>query len=91
LDNAPPVAVGCDHVVVPTDSGSWYPRSFLLTDIVGSVALWERDATGMSEAVARHEENVGGAVAAAGGELVRAKGEGTLSLRYDIKPRATHA
>jgi integrase len=42
-------------MVVPTDSGSWYPRSFLLTDIVGSVALWERDATGMSEAVARHD------------------------------------
>jgi hypothetical protein len=30
------------HVVVPTGSGGWYPRSFVLTDIVDSVSLWER-------------------------------------------------
>jgi predicted ATPase/class 3 adenylate cyclase len=82
----PPVAVGCDHVVVPTGSGGWYPRSFLLTDIVGSVALWERDATGMSGAVARHEEIVAGAVAAAGGELVRSKGEGDSTFSVFSHP-----
>jgi hypothetical protein len=26
------------------DVGGWYPRSFVLTDIVGSVGLWEHDA-----------------------------------------------
>jgi predicted ATPase/class 3 adenylate cyclase len=78
--------MGCDHVVVPTESGSWYPRSFLLTDIVGSVALWERDATGMSEAVARHDEIVAGAVAATGGELVRAKGEGDSTFSVFSHP-----
>jgi hypothetical protein len=49
---------------------------FVLTDIVGSVSLWERDAEAMSTTVARHDAIVGRAVVAAGGELVRNKGEG---------------
>jgi class 3 adenylate cyclase len=52
---------------------SRYPRTFLLTDIVTSVSLWERDPTAMSEAVARHDTIIRDAVTAAGGELVRAK------------------
>jgi class 3 adenylate cyclase len=47
-----------------------------LTDIVGSVGLWERDPSGMAVAVARHDELVAGAVSATGGELIRTKGEG---------------
>ena len=38
--------------------------------------MWERDADAMSKAVARHGTIVGREVAAAAGELVRAKGEG---------------
>ena len=45
----------------------WYPRSFLLTDIVGSVSLWERDPGLMSVAVERHDALVDGSVSAAGG------------------------
>jgi predicted ATPase/class 3 adenylate cyclase len=56
--------------------GGWYPRSFLLTDIVGSVSLWELDAELMSQAVARHDAIVGREISAAGGTLVRSKGEG---------------
>jgi class 3 adenylate cyclase len=78
--------VGCDHGVVAAGSGSWYPRSFPLTDIVDSVALWERDPNGMSVAVARHDEIVADAVTAAGGELVRAKGEGDSTFSVFAHP-----
>jgi predicted ATPase/class 3 adenylate cyclase len=80
------LAVGCEYVVVPTGSGGWYPRSFLLTDIVGSVALWERDAEAMSEAVTRHDEIVAGEVAACDGELVRTKGEGDSTFSVFAHP-----
>jgi predicted ATPase/class 3 adenylate cyclase len=63
-------------VVVPTGSGGWYPRSFVLTDIVGSVSLWERDADLMAQAVARHDAIIGREVAGVGGTVVRSKGEG---------------
>ena len=52
----------------------WYPRPFVLTDIVGSVSLWELDAEWMSQAVARHDAIVGREIGAAGGTLVRSKG-----------------
>ncbi|MGH3659020.1 MAG: adenylate/guanylate cyclase domain-containing protein, partial [Micromonosporaceae bacterium] len=71
---------------MPTGSGGWFPRSFVLTDIVGSVALWERDAEAMSEAVARHDAIVDREVAAAGGELVRAKGEGDSTFSVFAHP-----
>jgi predicted ATPase/class 3 adenylate cyclase len=54
----------------------WYPRTFLLTDIVDSVALWERDLAAMSQAVAWHDTVILDTVDAMGGELVRSKGEG---------------
>jgi class 3 adenylate cyclase len=52
------------------------PRSFVLTDIVDSVSLWERDAELMAEAVARHDAIVSREVNSTGGTLVRCKGEG---------------
>ena len=64
------VSASCENALVPSSGGRWYPRSFVLTDIVGSVALWERDAEAMSTAVACHDAIVGREVAAAGGELV---------------------
>ena len=57
-------------------SDGWYPRTFLLTDIVDSVALWERDPAAMAQAVAWHDTVIQDTVDAMGGEMVRSKGEG---------------
>lgn len=64
----------------------WYPRSFLLTDIVGSVSLWERDADLMAEAVARHDAIIDREVVAAGGDLVSSKGEGDSTFAVFAHP-----
>lgn len=64
----------------------WYPRSFVLTDIVKSVSLWERDARLMSVAVARHDEVVHRAVTTADGQLVRSKGEGDSTFSVFTHP-----
>jgi predicted ATPase/class 3 adenylate cyclase len=77
--------------LVPTGSGSWYPRSFVLTDIVGSVSLWERDADQMAKAVARHDDIIRREVTAAGGTLVRAKGEGDSTFSVFTHPAAAVA
>src|SRR5262245_35594698 len=58
-----------------TEAG-WIVRSYVLTDVVNSVGLWERDTPAMSAAIERHDALVAGEVAAAGGSLVRTKGEG---------------
>src|ERR671910_3005287 len=76
----------CDNLVVSTSADGWYPRSFVLTDIVDSVSLWERDAELMSEAVARHDAIIGREVVVAGGALVRAKGEGDSSFSVFAHP-----
>jgi predicted ATPase/class 3 adenylate cyclase len=66
--------------------GGWYPRSFVLTDIVGSVSLWELDAELMSQAVARHDAIAGREIGAAGGTLVRSKGEGDSTFSVFRRP-----
>jgi predicted ATPase/DNA-binding SARP family transcriptional activator len=66
--------------------GSWYPRTFLLTDIVDSVSLWERDPTAMSQAVARHDTIIRDVVSASSGEFVRAKGEGDSTFSVFVHP-----
>jgi predicted ATPase/class 3 adenylate cyclase len=68
------------------DVSGWYPRSFVLTDIVDSVSLWERDPDLMAEAVARHDAIINQAVTAAGGMLVRAKGEGDSTFSVFTHP-----
>jgi predicted ATPase/class 3 adenylate cyclase len=75
-----------DNVAVPTSDGGWYPRSFVLTDIVGSVSLWERDVELMARAVARHDAIIDREVVAAGGELVRTKGEGDSTFSVFAHP-----
>jgi class 3 adenylate cyclase/tetratricopeptide (TPR) repeat protein len=62
-----------------------YLRSFVLTDIVGSVSLWERDSEQMAAAVARHDAIISREVTAAGGTFVQSKGEGdsTFSVFTD--------
>jgi predicted ATPase/DNA-binding SARP family transcriptional activator len=67
-------------------TGSWYPRTFLLTDIVNSVSLWEHDSTAMSQAAARHDAIIRDAVKASGGEFVRAKGEGDSTFSVFAHP-----
>jgi class 3 adenylate cyclase len=57
-----------------------------LTDIVDSVSLWERDPVGMAQAVARHDALIQGAVDAAGGQLVRTKGEGDSTFSVFAQP-----
>ena len=85
-------AVDQPRVGASSATDGWYPRTFLLTDIVDSVSLWERDPAGMSEAVARHDALVHDAVGASGGELVRSKGEGdsTFSV-FDHPAKAVAA
>jgi predicted ATPase/class 3 adenylate cyclase len=72
--------------VVPTGSGGWYPRSFVLTDIVGSVSLWERDPDLMALAVARHDAIISREVSLAGGTLMRSKGEGDSTFSVFTHP-----
>jgi predicted ATPase/class 3 adenylate cyclase len=69
-----------------SDVGGWYPRSFVLTDIVGSVSLWERDPDRMAQAVARHDAIIGRQVVAFDGELVRSKGEGDSTFSVFAHP-----
>jgi predicted ATPase/class 3 adenylate cyclase len=73
-------------VAVRVGPDGWYPRSFLLTDVVASVSLWERDPGVMSVAVAQHDALVESAVVAAGGELVRSKGEGDSTFSVFAHP-----
>jgi DNA-binding SARP family transcriptional activator/class 3 adenylate cyclase len=75
-----------DERCEPGSSSAWYPRTFLLTDIVDSVALWERDSSRMSEAVARHDAIIEGSVGAAGGKVVRNKGEGDSTFSVFASP-----
>src|SRR5918995_7504585 len=80
------VRASCENVVVPTGSGGWYPRSFVLTDIVGSVSLWERDPDQMAHAVACHDAIIGREVVTFDGELVRSKGEGDSTFSVFAHP-----
>jgi predicted ATPase len=48
----------------------------MLTDIEGSTSMWEKEAAPMASAVERHEEIVSSEVAAHGGQVVKARGEG---------------
>jgi DNA-binding SARP family transcriptional activator len=80
------VMVGARSAQALDRTGSWYPRTFLLTDIVDSVSLWERDPMPMSQAVARHDAIIRDAVSGSGGEVVRAKGEGDSTFSVFAHP-----
>src|SRR3954470_14943088 len=49
--------------------------TFLFTDIEGSTRLWERAAAAMRRALARHNELLGGAIAAHGGRHFKTIGD----------------
>ena len=63
--------------------------TFLLSDIVGSSALWERDARTMASVVARHDVLIANAVDACGGTVLKARGEGDST--FSVFARATDA
>src|SRR5437588_5153001 len=63
--------------------------TFLLTDVAGSTRLWESDPRRMSAAIAGHDEVVGLEVAAHGGILLKAKGEGDST--FSVFASARHA
>src|SRR5690349_21352965 len=50
--------------------------TFLLTDIEGSTALWERQPELMRLALARHDDLVSTTVADHGGRIIKSRGEG---------------
>ena len=62
--------------------------TFLFTDVVGSTRLWEADPAATSLAMARHDELIETAVVAAGGVLVRPRGEGDSRFAVFISPTA---
>src|SRR5262245_27663756 len=63
--------------------------TFLLTDIEESTVAWERDATGMAAAVARHYELLDAVVAAHNGRRPVEQGEGDSVVAAFV--RATDA
>jgi class 3 adenylate cyclase len=66
--------------------------TFCLSDIVGSTALWERDARAMAAALVRHDELVAGAVESHGGRFLKSKGEGDATFSvFESAPGAVAA
>src|SRR5215212_6065389 len=65
--------------------------SFLLTDIEGSATLWERAPDAMSGVIERHDELIERAVGAAGGVVLKARGEGDSSFCVFTKTSAAVA
>ena len=50
--------------------------TFLLSDVVGSTAMWDAEPVSARAAIARYDEIVGSAVRNHGGSLIKARGEG---------------
>jgi class 3 adenylate cyclase len=63
--------------------------TFLLTDVVGSTRLWERNPTSMARALERHDAMIAAAVAGQCGHLVKPRGEGDAT--FSVFDRATDA
>src|SRR5207248_3087638 len=63
--------------------------TFLLTDVEGSTRLWDADPDGMAAALLQHDAAIGESVGAAGGWIIKSKGEGDSTLSVFI--RATDA
>ena len=64
--------------------------TFLFTDIEGSTRLWEVHPDAMRVALARHDALLHGAIAQAGGYLVKTTGDGVIAA-FDTAPAAVSA
>ena len=62
------------------------PKVFLMTDVVGSTGLWEAHEPVMPAVLARHDDIVHGAVAAAGGRVFKHTGDGMIAAFDDAEP-----
>ena len=60
--------------------------TFLLTDVEGSTAIWERAPQQMTAALARHDAIVRSAVVALGGDHKAARGEGDSHFAVFVSP-----
>lgn len=60
--------------------------TFLLTDVVGSTAAWEREPRAMGQAMRRHDVLINEAVEANGGAMVRPRGEGDSRFAVFLEP-----
>lgn len=60
--------------------------TLLMTDIEGSTELWERDASAMAAALARHDEVIEAAVVGHGGNFVKSRGEGDATFSVFASP-----
>ncbi len=63
--------------------------TFLLTDIAGSTAKWEANPVSMAQQLADHDYLMAEAVDAAGGRLLKARGEGDAT--FSVFTRASQA
>ncbi|MGH8923390.1 MAG: response regulator [Acidimicrobiia bacterium] len=54
--------------------------TFLLTDIVGSTAIWERYPVEMARALARHDGFLAQAISSCQGSLIKSTGDGVLAV-----------
>jgi len=55
------------------------PVTFLLTDIEGSTARWEREPEAMRAALATHDATLRAAISGAGGDLFKHTGDGAMA------------
>ena len=65
-------------------------QTFLFTDIEGSTRLWEEHPDQMAPALARHDAILTAAILRAGGQVIKATGDGILA-RFDTAPDAVTA
>jgi class 3 adenylate cyclase len=68
--------------------GSAERLTFLLTDVEGSTRRWEADPDHMAELLEAHDAAIEAEVAKAGGELIKARGEGDSTFAVFPDPSA---
>jgi class 3 adenylate cyclase len=68
--------------------GSPERLTFLLTDVEGSTRRWEADPDHMAELLEAHDTAIEAEVAKAGGELIKARGEGDSTFAVFFDPPA---
>lgn len=74
-----------------TESSTTEVFTFLLTDIEGSTARWERDRDAMAAAVRRHDELTLETVSSAGGHVVKSTGDGAHAVFSEPESAAAAA